>query len=116
MGQQYNMDQQYKPSFVNFANITMTMDAFIVVLAGLFLFLFVSLVYGFESFYLLILLLYGITAYKINCMHIGSCHAFAKYLSIATFINVFLFIWFNNNKLQNKDISDNVIKNLKRLN
>jgi hypothetical protein len=108
------MDQQFKPSFVNFANITMTSDAFIVVLTGIFLFLFVSLVYGFESFYLLILLLYGITAYKINCMHIGSCHTFAKYLSIATFINVFLFIWFN--KSQNKNISDNVIKNLARLN
>ncbi len=108
------MDQLYKPTFVNFANITMTSDAFIVLLSGLFMFLFVSFIYGFESFYLLIPLLYGVAAYKINCMHIGSCHAFAKYLSIATFVNVFLFVWFT--RAKDKDISVNIIKNLARLN
>lgn len=110
----YHQDQYYKPTFVNFMNIKMTSDAFIVLLSGLFMFLFVSYAYGFESFYLLIPLLYGIAAYKINCMHIGSCHAFAKYLSIATFVNAFLFFWFT--KSNDKDISVNVVKNLTRLN
>ena len=108
------LDQYYKPTFVNFANTTMTADAFIVILSGLVMFLYVSFIYGFEYFYLLIPLLYGVTAYKINCMHIGSCHGFAKYLSIATFVNVFLFVWFT--KLNDKDQSVNIIKNLARLN
>ena len=36
------MDQSSKPVFVNFANINMTSDAFIVLLSGFFLFLFLD--------------------------------------------------------------------------
>lgn len=105
------MDQYSKPVFVNFANIEMTSDAFIVLLSGIFMFLFASFVHGFESFYLIILLLYGTMAYKINCMHVGSCHFYAKYLSIATLVNVFFFALYSNSKDKT-----NIIKNLTKLN
>ena len=88
------MAQYSKPVFVNFVNIKMTSDAFIVLLSGLFLFLFLTFSYGFQNLYIVILLIYGTIAYKINCMHVGSCHFYAKYLSIATLINV-IIIAFN---------------------
>ena len=88
------MDQYSKPVFVNFANIRMTSDAFLVLISGIFLFLFLTFTLGFKNFYLVILLVYSTMAYKINCMHVGSCHFYAKYLSIATVINV-LIIAFN---------------------
>ena len=88
------MDQYSKPVFVNFANIKMTSDAFIVLLSGLFLFLFLTFSYGFQNLYIVILLVYATMAYKINCMHVGSCHFYARYLSIATLINV-IIISFN---------------------
>lgn len=88
------MDQYSKPVFINFANIEMTSDTFLVLLSGIFLFSFLTFSYGFQNIYLVILLAYGTMAYKINCMHVGSCHFYAKYLSIATVINV-LIIAFN---------------------
>ncbi len=108
------MEIDYKPTFVSFAGITMTSDAFIVLLSGMFLFLFVTFIFDFNNIFFLVPLLYGITAYKINCMHVGSCHSFAKYLSIATFVNVFIFVFFiKDNK---NDVSTHLIKNLARLN
>jgi len=91
------MDQYSKPVFVNFANINMTSDAFIVLLSGFFLFLFLLLTNGFQNLYLVILVVYGTLAYKINCMHVGSCHFYAKYLSIATVINVIIIVLNNKN-------------------
>jgi hypothetical protein len=88
------MDQYSKPIFVNFANIRMTSDAFLVLISGIFLFLFLTFTLGFKNFYLVILLVYSTMAYKINCMHVGSCHFYARYLSIATLINV-IIISFN---------------------
>jgi len=84
------MDQYSKPIFVNFANINMTSDSFLVVISGLVLFLFLTLTYGFKNLYLVILLVYGSIAYKINCMHVGSCHLYARYLSILTIINIII--------------------------
>jgi len=84
------MDQYSKPVFVNFANIRMTSDAFLVILSGIFLFLFLTLKFGFKNIYLVILLIYCSLAYKINCIHVGSCHFYAKYLSIFTVINVII--------------------------
>jgi hypothetical protein len=91
------MDQSSKPVFVNFANINMTSDAFIVLLSGFFLFLFLLLTNGFQNLYLVILVVYGTLAYKINCIHVGSCHFYAKYLSIATVINVLFIIFYSKN-------------------
>jgi hypothetical protein len=91
------MDQYSKPVFVNFANINMTFDAFLVVLSGIFLFLFLTFSYGFQNLYLVILLVYGTMAYKINCMHVGSCHFYAKYLSIATVVNIIIIVLNNKN-------------------
>ena len=91
------MDQYSKPVFVNFANINMTSDAFLVILSGIFLFLFLTFSYGFQNLYLVILIVYGTLAYKINCMHIGSCHFYGKYLSIATVVNVLIIILYNKN-------------------
>jgi hypothetical protein len=89
------MDQYSKPVFVNFANINMTSDAFLVVLSGIFLFLFLTFSYGFQNLYIIILVLYLTMAYKINCLHVGSCHFYGKYLSIATVINVIIIILYN---------------------
>lgn len=86
------MDQYSKPVFVKFANINMTSDAFLVIISGLVLFLFLTLSYGLKNLYLVILIIYGTLAYKINCMHVGSCHFYAKYLSIATIANVIIII------------------------
>ena len=91
------MNQYSKPVFVNFANINMTSDAFLALLSGIFLFLFLTLSFGFQNIYLVILLVYGTMAYKINCMHVGSCHFYAKYLSIATLINVIIIVLNNKN-------------------
>ena len=91
------MDQYSKPVFVNFANIRMTSDAFLVLISGIFLFLFLTFTLGFKNFYLVILLVYSTMAYKINCMHVGSCHFYAKYLSIATVINVIIIVLNNKN-------------------
>lgn len=84
------MDQYSKPIFVNFANIKMTSDSYLVLMSGLVLFLFLTLSKGFQNLYLVILLAYGTMAYKINCMHVGSCHFYARYLSIATLINIII--------------------------
>ena len=89
------MDQYSKPVFVNFANINMTSDAFLVVLSGIFLFLFLTFSYGFQNLYIIILVLYLTMAYKINCLHVGSCQFYGKYLSIATVINVIIIILYN---------------------
>jgi hypothetical protein len=105
------MEQYYKPVFVTFANIEMTSDAFIVLLSGIFMFLFLSLTNGLNYLYLIILLVYGIMAYQINCMHVGSCHFYAKYLSIATLINVLFFTLYSKSKDKT-----NIIKNLTKLN
>jgi hypothetical protein len=84
------MDQYSKPVFVNFANMNMTSDAYLVIISGIFLFLFLTFIFGFKNFYLVILLVYGTMAYKINCMHVGSCHFYARYLSIATLVNIII--------------------------
>ncbi len=84
------MDQYSKPVFVNFANMNMTSDAYLVLISGILLFLFLIFIFGFKNFYLVILLVYGTMAYKINCMHVGSCHFYARYLSIATLVNIII--------------------------
>lgn len=84
------MDQYSKPVFVNFANMNITSDAYLVLISGILLFLFLIFIFGFKNFYLVILLVYGTMAYKINCMHVGSCHFYARYLSIATLVNIII--------------------------
>ena len=84
------MDQYSKPVFVNFVNMNMTSDAYLVLISGILLFLFLIFIFGFKNFYLVILLVYGTMAYKINCMHVGSCHFYARYLSIATLVNIII--------------------------
>jgi len=101
------MDQYSKPVLVNFANIKMTSDSYLVLISGIVLFLFLTLSKGFQNLYLVILLVYGTMAYKINCMHVGSCHFYARYLSIATIINI-IFIVLN--------LKDFNISNLAKLN
>ncbi len=44
------MDQYSKPVFVNFANINMTTDAYLVLISGIFLFLFLTFIFGFKNF------------------------------------------------------------------
>jgi hypothetical protein len=73
-------------------DISMTVDAYSVIISGLLLVLILIYKYGLYPIFLLLFLSYILTAYKINCMIIGSCHFYAKLISITTTITVILII------------------------
>lgn len=84
-----------KVDMINFMNICMTTDAFSIIISGLLLVLVLIYNYGLNPKFLLLILVYIISAYKVNCMIIGSCNFFAKIISISTMITVFLIIMDN---------------------
>ena len=48
--------------------------------------------YGLNPMFLLLILSYFVSAYKVNCMIVGSCHLYAKLISITTTIIVIFII------------------------
>ena len=78
--------------FVKIFDITMTTDAFSILISGLLLVLILIFTYGFNLMFLLLILTYTISAYKVNCMIVGSCNMYAKLISITTSIVVIFII------------------------
>lgn len=81
-----------KLDLVTIFGITMTTDAFSILVSGLILLLVLISTYGFNPLFLVLILSYGISAYKVNCMIVGSCDIYAKLISIATSIAVVFII------------------------
>jgi hypothetical membrane protein len=95
---------ELKVELVKFMGINMTTDAFSIIISGLLLVLVLIYNYGVNPKFLLLILSYIISAYKVNCMIVGSCHFYAKVISITTLIIV-IFIIINKqtlNLLKNK--------------
>jgi hypothetical protein len=80
---------------IKIMDIYMTTDAFSIIMSGLLLVLVLIYNYGLNPKFLLLILAYIISAYKVNCMIIGSCNFYAKLISISTSITVFLIIMDN---------------------
>jgi hypothetical protein len=78
--------------FVKISSITMTRDALLVIISGCVLSTSLIINYGIKPFYLLILIGYLMSAYRINCMEVGSCTTYARIISIMTFISVIYVI------------------------
>jgi hypothetical protein len=81
-----------KVEMVNFKGISMTTDAFTIIISGLLLVFILIYNYGFNPLFLIVFLSYIVSAYKVNCMIVGSCHLYAKIISISTSIVVILML------------------------
>jgi hypothetical protein len=90
--------------FVKIYNTTMTTDAFSILVSGLLLISVLIFTYGFNPIFLMLFASYIVSAYKVNCMIVGSCNLYAKIISIATSIAVIFMIIDKEilNKLKNK--------------
>ena len=81
-----------KVDLVKFMGISMTTDAFSIVISGLLLGLILMYNYGFNPMFLVLVLSYIVSAYKVNCMIVGSCNLYAKLISMTTSIVVIFII------------------------
>ena len=93
---------------VNFMDVLMTTDAFFIIISGLLLVLVLVYKYGLNIMFILLMFSYIVTAYQVNCMIIGSCHFYAKLISITTLVSVILII---NDKNLLKLFKDSLIGN-----
>jgi|UniRef100_A0A6C0ECE4 hypothetical protein len=86
-----------KNNSITIGSITMTYDAFATLISGIVLILIIKLRYAKlnYSIYLFILIIFIYNAYNINCMIIGSCNLWARYLVIANIIGIIYFIYTN---------------------
>lgn len=82
--------------FVKISSITMTREALLVVISGCVLAASLIINYGMKPLYLLVLVGYLMSAYRINCMEVGSCTTYARIISIMTFISV-VYVIINSN-------------------
>ncbi len=80
--------------YVRFGTFEMTREALIVIFSGLVLFTILTFEYGFNFGFVLIFIGYLISAYKVNCMQVGHCYIFAKFIALVTFISVFYIIFY----------------------
>ena len=81
--------------FVTIGPITMTKEAQLIIISGFILIFTLLIYYGLKPVFLLILLSYLLSAYKVNCMQVGNCNIFAKFIALATFFSVCYIIFFS---------------------
>lgn len=79
-------------NFINIGQFKITPDAFSILASGLLLIVVLFFNFGFKPIFLLFGLTYAISAYKVNCMIVGSCNFYAKFISIMTMIGVIFII------------------------
>jgi hypothetical protein len=70
-------------------------DALIVVLSGIFLYIHSLYNYGFRFDFLLTLITYLGSAYRVNCMIIGKCYTTTRYIAILTLISTIVIIYYS---------------------
>jgi hypothetical protein len=78
--------------FVKIGSYQITREAQIILFAGFVLVSVLIIHHGFNIGFLIILLGYLISAYKVNCMQIGDCNIFAKLIALFTLFGVFYII------------------------
>lgn len=71
---------------INLYGNELTQETALVIASGLILFLSLFAKYGLTWQVFSILPMFFVSAYKVECMQVGSCYAFAQYISILTFI------------------------------
>lgn len=71
---------------INLNGVELTQETVLVLLSGLILFIALYAKYGMSWQVFSILPMFFVSAYKVECMQIGSCYAFAQYISLLTFI------------------------------
>lgn len=71
---------------INFNGNEYTQESVLVLFSGVILFLALWAKYGLTWQVFSVLPMFFISAYKVECMQIGSCFAFAQYIALLSFI------------------------------
>ena len=80
--------------FVKYDTFLISREAQIILFSGLVLVSVLIIHYGFNLGFLIILLGYLISAYKVNCMQLGDCNIFAKIIALSTLVGVFYILFY----------------------
>jgi hypothetical protein len=86
---------------INLNGIEFSQEVGLILISGLTLFISLYIKYGLTWQVFSILPIFFVSAYKVECMQVGSCYAFAQYISLLTFIisiTIIINIYKNRNK------------------
>ena len=71
---------------INLNGVELTQETVLVLSSGLILFIALYAKYGLTWHVFSVLPMFFVSAYKVECMQVGSCYAFAQYIALLTFI------------------------------